>query len=115
MLAAFADMDAPDTLELLARAPDPARAAKLTGTQVIAALKRAHCRDITGKYTASTLKDQVTTLQGQVEGDLAAPQKLRSTWPGPGFILGAQVPGDDPERYFRQGPQELRRHLPGDV
>ena len=43
-LEAFEDLDAPDTLELLARAPDPARAARLTRAQVAAALKRARRR-----------------------------------------------------------------------
>jgi transposase len=51
-LAAFEDLDAADTLELLAKAPDPARAAKLTRAQVSAALKRARRRDIPGKATA---------------------------------------------------------------
>ena len=51
-LAAFEDLDAPDALELLAKAPDPARAAKLTRAQVSAALKRARRRDITGRATA---------------------------------------------------------------
>jgi transposase len=49
---AFADLDAPDALELLAKAPDPARAARLTRAQVSAALKRARRRDIPGKATA---------------------------------------------------------------
>jgi transposase len=48
-LAAFEDLAAPDALELLARAPDPARAARLTRAQVAAALTRARRRDITGK------------------------------------------------------------------
>ena len=51
-LAAFEDLDAPDVLELLAKAPDPARAAKLTRAQVAAALKRARRRDIAGKTGA---------------------------------------------------------------
>jgi transposase len=51
-LGAFADLDAPDALELLARAPDPARAAKLTRAQISAALNRARRRDIPGKATA---------------------------------------------------------------
>ncbi len=51
-LAAFDDLDAPDTLELLGKAPDPARAAKLTRAQVSAALKRARRRDIPAKATA---------------------------------------------------------------
>jgi len=51
-LEAFGDLDAPDALELLARAPDPASAAKLTTAQVSAALTRARRRDIAGKTTA---------------------------------------------------------------
>ena len=42
-LEAFEDLDAPDALELLGKAPDPARAARLTRAQVAAALKR-RCR-----------------------------------------------------------------------
>ena len=49
---AFADLDAPDALELLGRAPDPARARRLTRAQVSAALKRARRRDIPAKATA---------------------------------------------------------------
>ena len=51
-LAAFEDLDAPDALELLGKAPDPARAAKLTRAQVSAALKRARRRGHPGKATA---------------------------------------------------------------
>jgi transposase len=51
-LVAFDDLDAPDALELLGKAPDPGRAARLTRAQVSAALKRARRRDITGKATA---------------------------------------------------------------
>jgi transposase len=40
-VAAFEDLDAPDVLELLGKAPDPARAAKLTRAQVSAVLKHA--------------------------------------------------------------------------
>ncbi|MFF5265548.1 IS110 family transposase [Actinomadura viridis] len=40
-LQAFEDLDAPDTLELLAKAPTPGQAARLTHAQVTAALKRA--------------------------------------------------------------------------
>ncbi|MFE3455891.1 IS110 family transposase [Nonomuraea sp. NPDC059194] len=43
-LDAFEDLDAPEALELLAKAPDPAAAAKLTISQIAAALKRAHRR-----------------------------------------------------------------------
>jgi transposase len=51
-LEAFEDLDAPDVLELLAKAPDPAQAAKLTRAQVSAALKRARRRHIAGKTDA---------------------------------------------------------------
>src|SRR5262245_18107722 len=51
-LAAFEDLDAPDTLELLAKAPDPASAARLSIGQISAALKRARRRNIAGKAAA---------------------------------------------------------------
>ena len=51
-LDAFDDLDAPDALELLGKAPDPAKAAKLTRAQISASLKRARRRDIPGKATA---------------------------------------------------------------
>jgi Transposase/Transposase IS116/IS110/IS902 family len=45
-LAAFADLAAPDTLELLARAPSPQAAARLSKAQITAALKRAGRRQL---------------------------------------------------------------------
>jgi transposase len=51
-LEAFEDLDVPDTLELLGKAPESARAARLTRAQVSAALKRARRRDIPDKATA---------------------------------------------------------------
>jgi hypothetical protein len=51
-LAAFEDLDAADTLELLGKAPDPGQAARLTRAQVSAALKRARRRNITGRTDA---------------------------------------------------------------
>jgi transposase len=50
-LEAFDDLDAPDTLELLGKAPDPGSAAKLTRSQIRAALKHARRRDIDTKTT----------------------------------------------------------------
>lgn len=49
---AFEDLDAADTLELLARAPDPASAARLSLAQISAALKRARRRGIPAKAAA---------------------------------------------------------------
>jgi len=51
-LEAFEDLDAADTLELLAKAPDPAAAARLSLSQISAALKRARRRDIPAKAAA---------------------------------------------------------------
>ncbi|MFI6800459.1 IS110 family transposase [Streptosporangium canum] len=51
-LQAFEDLAAADTLELLAKAPDPVSAAKLTIGQITAALKRARRRGVTGKAAA---------------------------------------------------------------
>jgi len=50
-LEAFDDLDAPDTLELLGKAPGPDQARKLTRAQVSAALKRARRRNIPDKAT----------------------------------------------------------------
>jgi transposase len=51
-LAAFDDLDAADTLELLAKAPTPAQAARLTIAQVSAALKRARRKNVAEKAAA---------------------------------------------------------------
>jgi transposase len=51
-LQAFGDLDAPDTLELLARAPDPDRAAHLSRAKIAAALTRAHRRGPQAKAAA---------------------------------------------------------------
>jgi transposase len=50
---------AADTLELLAKAPTPATAEKLTTSQISAALKRARRRDVPGK--AAEVKDALRT------------------------------------------------------
>jgi transposase len=48
-LEAFEDLDAADALELLAKAPDPASAARLTIAAISAALRRARRRNIADK------------------------------------------------------------------
>ena len=48
-MEAFADLDAPDTLELLTKAPSPTRARRLTRGQITAALRRANRRGIHAK------------------------------------------------------------------
>jgi transposase len=73
-LAAFEDLDAADVLELLARAPDPARAAGLTRAQVAAALKRARRRDIAAKADAilAALRSEQLGLPAAVTAAYAA-------------------------------------------
>ena len=51
-LEAFGDLAAPDTLELLAKAPDPVSAARLSRAQVTAALRRARRRKAEEKAVA---------------------------------------------------------------
>jgi hypothetical protein len=51
-LEAYEDLDAPDTLALLAKAPDPASAARLTNAQVAAVLKRARRHNIAERTAA---------------------------------------------------------------
>jgi len=48
-LDAFDDLTAPDALELLSKAPDPTAAARLTTTQITAALRRARRRNVEAK------------------------------------------------------------------
>lgn len=50
-LDAFEDLNASDALELLAKAPDPASGARLSRTQIAAALKRARRRNTEEKTT----------------------------------------------------------------
>ena len=52
-VAAFEDLDARDALELLGKAPDPGRAARLTRAQVSAVLKRA------GRYKIAERADAI--------------------------------------------------------
>jgi transposase len=71
-LEAFDDLDASDTLELLGKAPEPARAAKLTRAQVSAALKQARRRNIPDKATAI-----LAALRGE---HLGQPQALTAAY-----------------------------------
>jgi transposase len=59
-LEAFDDLTAPDALELLAGAPDPASAAWLSRPQITAALKRARRRQAADK--AAAIQDALRTV-----------------------------------------------------
>ncbi len=60
-LAAFTDLDAPETLELLTRAPDPDRAAALSRSKIAAALTRAGRRNTEAK--AQQIQDALRAPQ----------------------------------------------------
>ncbi|HEY0936926.1 MAG TPA: IS110 family transposase [Trebonia sp.] len=66
-LEAFDDLDAPDVLELLGKAPDPVRAARLTRAQVVAALKRARRHHVPDRADAI-----LAALRGEHLGQPAA-------------------------------------------
>jgi transposase len=71
-VAAFGDLDAADALELLGKAPDPARAARLTRAQVAAALKRA------GRYK---IKERTDAILAALRGpQLAQPPALTAAY-----------------------------------
>jgi transposase len=60
-LQAFDDLGAPEALELLDKAPDPAAAARLSTKQISAALTRARRRDVT--LTAKTIQVALRSKQ----------------------------------------------------
>ena len=60
-LQAFDDLAAPQALELLDRAPDPDRAAKLSRSSIVAMLRRANRRDIDAK--AAAIQDTLRAAQ----------------------------------------------------
>jgi hypothetical protein len=60
-LAAFDDLAASEALELLDRAPDPDRAAKLSRSSIVAMLRRANRRDIDAK--AAVIQDTLHAPQ----------------------------------------------------
>jgi hypothetical protein len=79
--AAFADLTASDALELLSKAPDPARAARLSRTQISAALKRARRRDVDTKAEAivTALRSEQLTQPPAVAAAYAATVQSLST------------------------------------
>jgi transposase len=114
-LEAFEDLDAADTLELLGKAPEPARAARLTRAQVSAALKRARRRDIPGKATVI-----LAALRG---GHLGQPEAITAAYAATArsliaviITLNEQVKtlqGQVGEHFGRHPDAEIYRSQPG--
>jgi hypothetical protein len=114
-LEAFEDLDAPDTLELLGKAPDPGRAARLTRAQVSAALKRARRRSIPDRATAI-----LTALRGE---HLGQPEVLTAAYAATVRALIAVITtlneqvkilqGHVEENFGRHPDTEIYRSQPG--
>jgi hypothetical protein len=114
-LEAFEDLDAPDTLELLGKAPEPARAARLTRAQVSAALKRARRRDIPGKATAILTALRSSQL-GQPPAVTAAYAVTARSLIAVITVLNEQVKalhGQVEEHFGRHPDAEIYRSQPG--
>jgi hypothetical protein len=73
-LEAFAELDAADALELLAVAPDPDRAARLSKSRIVAALRRANRRGVEERADAiqSVLWASALRQSAQVQPAFAA-------------------------------------------
>jgi transposase len=73
-LEAFADLDTADTLELLAVAPDPDRAARVSKSRIVAALRRANRRSVDERADAiqSVLRAPALRQPAQVQAAFAA-------------------------------------------
>ncbi len=73
-LEAFPDLTAPDALELLAAAPDPDRAARLSRSTIAAALRRARRRDVEAKAVEvqAALRSAQLTQPAELAGAYAA-------------------------------------------
>ena len=73
-LAAFDDLAAGEALELLDKAPDPVKAARLTQTTITAALRRAGRRNLEAKAAAiqHTLRTEQLRQPGPVQAAYAA-------------------------------------------
>src|SRR4051795_1074549 len=72
-LAAWPDLTAPDAVELLAAAPDPERAARLSRSKIAAALRRARRRDVEARaeQIQATLRGRQLTQPAELAGAYA--------------------------------------------
>jgi transposase len=100
-LEAFEDLDAPEALELLSKAPEPGRAEKLTRAQVSAALKRARRRNITDRATAI-----LTALRSE---QLGQPQALTAAYAAAVRALIAVITALNEQVKFLE--QQVRDHF----
>jgi transposase len=114
-LLAFEDLTAADTLELLAKAPDPDTAARLTIAQISAALKRAHRHHVSQKaplIQAALRSEQLrqpSAVTAAYAATVRAQAALIATLNTQIKTMGAQV-----EAHFGQHPDaEIYLSQPG--
>src|SRR4051794_29395298 len=114
-LEAFADLTAPDAPELLAAAPDPQRAARLSRSKIAAALKRAGRRDVDAKAETiqaalrSAQLAQPAELAGAYAATVRATTAVIATFNAEIAALGEQVQ----EHFGRHPDAEIYRSQPG--
>jgi transposase len=114
-LVAFADLAAPDTLALLAAAPDPAAAAGLTSEQITNALRAARRRDIDSKVAKiqAALRAEQLRQPGAVTAAYAATVRAQVAIL---TVLNTQIKTMDEQvkAHFGQHPDaEIYRSQPG--
>ena len=114
-LIAFADLAAPDTLQLLTKAPDPDRAARLSLAQISAALRRARRRDVAAKAAAiqAALRTEHLGQPAVVTGAYAASVRAQTAIL---TTLGEQITAlaQQVEAHFTQHPDaEIYLSQPG--
>jgi transposase len=114
-LEAFAELTAPDALELLATAPDPGRAARLSRSRITGALKRARRRDVEAKaekiqaVLRSAQLAQPAELTGAYAATVGSHVALIAALNTQIAALGEQV-----EAHFGRHPDaEIYRSQPG--
>ena len=114
-LEAFSDLTDADALELLAKAPDPASAARLTSTQITAALKRARRHHVDAK--AEAIRSALRTEHlGQPEAVTAAYAATVRAQLAILTTLGAEIKimREQVEQHFGQHPAaEIYLSQPG--
>jgi hypothetical protein len=81
-LEAFDDLAAPDVLELLGRAPDPDRAARLSRSAIAAELRRSRRRDVEAKAERIQGVLRAPALHQSPDGDLGGRHAPAATYFG---------------------------------
>jgi hypothetical protein len=114
-LVAFADLAAGDSLELLAAAPDPDRAARLSRAKIVGALRRAKRRGVDDKAAAISVALRTPALRQSVAVQtafaaiVASQVRLITTLNGEIAALGQVVA----EHFGRHPDAEIYTSQPG--